>query len=275
MISDIFRYMSTEDNNAINYASSSAVLGAGEVVELETNEPHVVTATAPVYAYQVLLSYGSHPNQPLTGDPSLISIPSIGQFQFDYVLYTPPGFESNFVHVVAPNGMSLTIDGAEETVDCSNEIDGTVNGVGYCCLAQDTGEGVHVIEGDRAFGVYATGFSQFSSYGYTGGTGVQAISSGCVSGGPYLLESCGSGPPASTILQGSAFCPDGSTPTTFWSTPDITLGFANVLDLSTSVTIDAFGSFTVCLDVVCGSTTTQCCSSIDVVQRTSGAGPCP
>ena len=265
--------MATGDaSTTINYDAQSATLLPGEIVEYETNAPHVVTATSPIYAYQVLVSQGSEPNQPLTGDPAMIAIPPVEQFQFDYFLYIPGTFSNNFINVMSPNGMALTIDGTPQTIDCTNEIAGTIDGLDYCCQGVSINEGVHVIEGTQAFGLYATGFDQYASYGYTGGTGVQAISSGCDSGGPYLAMACEA--PVVASLGGSASCPDGSTPLTFWSTPDITLGFDDVTYLSTNIFVNVFGSFSICLEVLCGSEVTQCCSSIDVVQMTPDGNAC-
>lgn len=264
--------MGTEDGTTINYAGVSTSFDAGFVLEYESNEPHVVSASGPIYAYQVLISANSEPNPPLSGDPAIFAIPPVEQYQFDYVLYTPNTFANNFIHVMAPAGMDLTVDGTTQTIDCSNNVAGTIDGVAYCCLPLEIEAGVHEVEGSEAFGVYSTGFDDFASYAYTGGTGVQAISSGCSTGGPYRVASCIT--PATLDLQASASCPDGSNPLTFWSTPEILLEFDVVTDPSATVSVEAFGSFTVCLDVVCGGSTTQCCSSIDVMQITSDGSPC-
>ena len=269
---DIFRYMATEGNVSIEYAGNNDVLGEGEVVEYSSNEPHVVTASGPIYAWQIFVSYSSGPNAPVTGDPSIVQIPPVEQFQFEYTVYTPGTFSNNFFHTMAPNGMTLTIDGASQTVDCTDDVAGTIDGINYCCQAIAVDQGVHEVVGSQAFGIYATGFDDFSSFGYSGGTGVQAISSGCVSGGPYMASACET--PVRTRMNGAVECSDGSTPLVFWSTPDITLGFENVSDLTTTVTVNAFGSFVVCLDVICGESIQQCCSTIDVMQMGADGSSC-
>lgn len=265
--------MATEDGTSIEYAGVSTNFDSGKLLEFESNEPHVVTASGPIYAYQVLVSAFSGPNQARTGDPALFAIPAVEQYQFSYVLYTPDTFPNNFIHVTAPDGMTLTIDGESQSVACGGDVAGTIDGTDYCCLPLEIDQGVHEITGSDAFGVYSTGFDEFASYGYTGGVGLQSISSGCTSGGPYRIASCAV--PASTTLSASASCPDGSSPSTFWSTPDIVPLFEDVNDLSTTVTSDAFGVFTVCLDVVCGSASTQCCSSIDTMQMSNDGTECP
>eukprot|EP00977_Amphora_coffeiformis_P008080 scaffold1808_cov158-Amphora_coffeaeformis.AAC.4 len=270
---DIFRYLATEDGTTVNYLDNTVSLSAGGFAEFETNEKHVISASSPIYVYQVLLSSGSSPNAPMIGDPALIAIPPVEQYQFDYVFYTPPTFANNFVNVMSPNGMSLTIDGAAETVDCTGDIAGTIDLVDYCCEAYEVQQGVHSIEGSEPFGIYATGFDQFASYGYTGGTGLQGISSACANGGPYRVTSCTT--PVTATLNGSASCDSNATPLLFWSTPDAPVEIEDVTDPSTTVSVDAFGSFVVCLDIICGGTTTQCCSSINVMQIASDGGACP
>lgn len=271
---DIFRYLATEGGTTVNYADNTAALNAGGFVEFETNVPHLVTASGPIYAYQVLISQRSSPNTPMTGDPAMIAIPPVEQYQFDYVFYTPPTFTTNFVNVMAPNGVSLTIDGtAQADIDCTGNLAGTIGGVEYCCEGYEVEQGVHTIEGSEPFGIYATGFAPFSSYGYTGGTGLQSIASGCASGGPYRVTSCTT--PVTATLNGSASCDNGATPLVFWSTPDVTVAFEDVTDPVTTVSVEAFGSFVICLDVVCDGITTQCCSSINIMEMTSEGGACP
>jgi hypothetical protein len=265
--------MSTGASTAINYAGLSADLDAGEFVEYESNEPHVVRASGPIYSNQILVSQGSDPNPPIGGDPSIIALPPIQQYQFEYLFYTPGTFENNFFHVMVPDGIVLTLDGTIlDTIDCMDGSSaGSVNEVTYCCQVFDATEGVHELEGDKAFGMYVTGFNNFASYGYAGGLGLEPLASGCGSGGPYRLASCGSG---STSLAGRATCNDGSLPNTFWSTPDFPVRFEDVTSLTSTAIVDFDGSFTVCLDVLCGSTSTQCCSTILKVAQQGDGSSC-
>ena len=64
---------------------------------------------------------------------------------------------------------------------------GTLGGTNYCCSNKRVTDGVHRIMGDVQFGLIATVFSIYASYGYVAGLGLQTLNAGCVTGGFYHL----------------------------------------------------------------------------------------
>lgn len=261
--------MAIADDTTLTFSNGlqpAITLNKGEYVEFATNQPHVVMSSYPFYANQILLSEKSGPIRPETGDPSLFGIASIEQYQSDYVFVTPAGsYSYNFVHVAAPDGSSVTIDDiAQQTVSCSENAAGSVDGVSYCCERFAVGEGPHTIAGDMNFGVTLSGFSDGVSYAYSGGFGQTAMNSGCVTGGPYIVLSCTL--PVMVDLQVSPSCLDDSQPSVSLENIDSEVSLSDLNSPDSVATVAGFGTFNVCFKTSCGAVTKKCCTSIRVSQ---------
>jgi len=189
----------------------------GDFVEITTATPHVVTSDKPIYGYQYLISELSGSPAAGTGDPSMLDIPPVDQFQFRYIFLTPNTFAFDFINVVAPVGTTITLDGSPLAVPC-NPV-GSIGGTSYCCLGAPVTDGIHAISGDNKFGLSVSGFDSFASYGYIGGVGLQPINAGCATGGPYQQQLCGNGP-LMVQMSGTPSCSDQSSPTVLWSSVD-------------------------------------------------------
>ncbi len=101
----------------------------------------------------------------VTGDPSMILAVPSQRLRESYVLMTPLDYTENHITVYRPIGVSVILDGA--ILDASLFAPFGPGGWERAWVA--VGEGVHVIEGDAAFGVTAYGWSSAVSYGYPGG----------------------------------------------------------------------------------------------------------
>lgn len=271
---DHFRYVATEPNTTVTTSPNvggGVLVNAGDFVQLTTDLPHVVAADKPIYGYQYLVSQDSGSPPAGTGDPSMLDMPPVDQFQFSYIFLTPTTYAFDFINVVAPVGTTFTMDGAPIAPACP--VVGSVGGIDYCCFGRAVADGVHTISASQRFGLSVTGFDSFASYAYIGGVGLQPINAGCDTGGPYQTESCDL--PFQLPLDGDFSCSDGSTPTVAWSSdPQVTLDDPAALD--PAATVAAYGTFQICAVVSCpGGTPTQCCSTITLSQQTVGCNEPP
>ena len=265
---DIFRYVATEDSTTITTSPNvgGGTINEGQFLEITTDIPHIVTGDKPFSGHQVLVSQNSGSPQAGTGDPALLGIPPVEQFQFNYLFLTPNTYAFDFINVVAPVGTTITLDGTELTDTCRSV--GFIGGTEYCCFGKQVVDGVHSISGDQQFGLSVTGFDSFASYGYIGGVGLQPLNAGCDTGGPYLAEECDA--PFDLQLDGTPSCSDGSDPTVLWSSDDgVTFDDATIAN--PLATVPEFGTFEVCMEVTCeGADPVTCCSTITLNEQTVG-----
>lgn len=166
---DLFRYVATADNTIVTLSGSTTsiqtVLNRGQFYELQTNDPHTVTADHPLYVFQYLISELSGNPVPLTGDPSLINVTPLSLYQSGYSFLTPTSFQFDFINIAAPVGTSFSLDGVALVPFTCTSV-GFVGTIEYCCGLVPVPDGVHHIVADKPFGLTVTGFDQYASYGY-------------------------------------------------------------------------------------------------------------
>jgi hypothetical protein len=170
---DVFRFIGLRNGTSITTspAVGSGAIDAGDFLEIITDKPHILTASEPVVGYQYLTSsnspYGTNPS-PVTGDPALLDVVPVEQFQSSYFVSVPSLFwENHFLNVTAPVGTNLELDGTPVTLPC--ETAGIVNEVEYCCARVEVDAGAHRITADRSFGLNVSGFVYDGSYAYVAG----------------------------------------------------------------------------------------------------------
>jgi hypothetical protein len=270
---DIFRYIATEDNTVITTSPNvgGGILNKGDWIEITTNKPHVVSSNnKPFYGYQYLISQGSGSPTAGTGDPSLLAMPPVDQFQFAYLFLVPNTFAFDFINVVAPLGTAFTLDGTAVSPPCHPA--GTLDGTSYCTFALRVADGVHNISANNRFGLSISGFDNFASYAYLGGVGLQPLNAGCNTGGPYQVTTCSL---SGIQLTGDATCSDGSTPTNIeWSSSDGVI-FSDPNISNPTATVPGYGTFNICLTVSCGDKTVRCCSQLTVNEPAGGCNTPP
>jgi len=159
-------------------AGAPASIDAGETVAFVTEAAFTVHATDETQAFavsQFLLS-NQYFNEPLgrPGDPTMILLPAVAQFQDNYVFLMPQGYRGNFVTVVRPQGVPMTLDGGAAPGAFAPL--GNLDGTDYEYAHVQLEPGNHTIEADEPFGIIVAGHATDVSYGYTGGSGVGVIS---------------------------------------------------------------------------------------------------
>jgi hypothetical protein len=260
---DVFRYVAIEDGTVITTSPNvgSWTLNKGQHAEIMTRTPHIVNANKPFYGFQYLVSQNSGTPVPAgIGDPSLMAMPVIEQFQFRYNYIIPSSFPNNFINVVSPVGGKIKLDGAIITPNWN--IVGAVNNVVYQVATISTSPGVHDISSDKKFGLVVAGVGPVASYGYMGGSGLQPINAGCVSGGPYQVLSCNASS-MSVQLTGKPTCTDGSMPTAIeWVAEDPNVKFSDPAIANPIATVPGPGVYVITLKVNCNGNITTCSTEI-------------
>ncbi len=178
-----YRITGSFDGTPLSYspappAGAPTTINAGQTVRFQTNLAFTVTSgdeTKPFAITQFLLS-----NQVISafgqpGDPAMISLPAVAQFQTNYVFLVPQGYQVNYVTVVRQAGTEVSRDGV--SVAAANWMPlGTLGGVGYEYVSLEVPPGSHSIESAEPSGIISVGYDQDVSYGYPGGSGLKIIS---------------------------------------------------------------------------------------------------
>ncbi len=265
---DVFRYVATEDNTVITTSPNvggGVLVKKGDFLEITTSTPHVVSGNKSFYGFQYIVSQNSGTPVAGIGDPALMAMPVIDQFQYRYSYVVPSSFPSNFINVVAPAGTKLNLDGV---IISPNWITaGTVNGVLYKAATIATSAGVHNISADKKMGLVTTGFGSVASYGYMGGSGLQPINAGCISGGPYQALTCGN-KSVGVKLNASPTCSDGSAPAKIlWTSDKGNVVFSDSSIANPVATVSGPGIYYITLSVTCSDGNTTTCSTEIIVRE--------
>jgi hypothetical protein len=88
------------------------------------------------------------------------------QFRTSYLFHAPVNYTSSYVNIIAPDGASVTLDGAAVTSWA------TVGSTGYSISRVKfgtTGDGNHRVEADSKVGITVYGYGSYTSYWYPGG----------------------------------------------------------------------------------------------------------
>ena len=199
---DVWRIMASVDGTVIRLNPSvpgvdGITLNRGEFTEFESTRNHYIAASHPVSVAQFMVgsSYPGSANgcdrNPIFGDSSGCAIPGTcdsgsgigdpaflmnvprGQFREDYIVLTPTGYEQDFLTIVAPEGASVTIDGAAVPGGGSETL--SVESTLYRVYRAPVAPGVHRVEADVPVGLYAYGYDCDVSYAYPGGLNLDTL----------------------------------------------------------------------------------------------------
>jgi len=152
-------------------------LNKGSFVEFQTKTSFVVEADGPILVghYMIGSNYPGFEAVCTAGTPSGIGDPALTlvvpeeQYLSDYVVLTPPGYAENYINVVGPQGVSVTIDG--QAVEGWQPVGDTGRVVAQVPVA----EGVHTIQASQPVGLTAYGYDCDVSYAYPGGLQLQTL----------------------------------------------------------------------------------------------------
>lgn len=178
---DMFRIMGGEDNVFVTTTPpvpgyEAFTLNRGQVVQVLSKTSFVIEGTGRLQVGHYMIG-SNYPGSSWTcgttgtGDPALTLAVPTAQFLSAYVVLTPPGYEQDFVNVVAPMAAAVTIDGAaleQPLVELGTS--------GWGAAQVPVPDGVHTITADKAFGLTAYGYDCDVSYAYPGGLKIEAIS---------------------------------------------------------------------------------------------------
>lgn len=178
-----YRVTGSFDGTPLSYspvapAGAPATINAGQTVRFQTTQAFTVTSGDPdkpfaitqfLLSNQVISGFG----QP--GDPAMISLPAVAQFQTDYIFLVPEGYATNYVTVVRVAGADVTRDGVSVAAANWRAL-GVLDGVSYEFVSLEVPPGSHRIESPEPCGIISIGYDTDVSYGYPGGSGLQSIS---------------------------------------------------------------------------------------------------
>ncbi|RMG96288.1 MAG: hypothetical protein D6705_11630 [Deltaproteobacteria bacterium] len=147
-----------------------------ETVQLE--EPVVLRSDdpeKPIFVAQFLESQGALPgNGQGYGDPAMIVVPPVAQFERKYVFAVPDGYGGgNYVTVVTADPAGVELDGAAVTTTFAEA--GVAFERTYFYAHLPVAPGAHRIACDGGCGIRVVGYDEAVSYGYPGGAGLSII----------------------------------------------------------------------------------------------------
>ncbi len=155
---------------------NGVTLNAGQRARVQTDQSFMLTATGKIQVAQLLVSagqtgLGTNGAAATLGDASMAMIPAKTQYRPDYTIQTAAGFIGNYVSVVRPAGLAITMDGNPLNASFQPFGDGTWE-FGYV----EFSPGTHTIESVAApggtgtpFGLMVYGYGTVTAYSYPGG----------------------------------------------------------------------------------------------------------
>ena len=178
---DVWRILAAEDGTTVTLSPAQAgqstiALNAGEFHEVRSSANFKISANQPISVGQFMVgsTYAGIPDHAdcigAIGDPAFtLSVPT-AQYRSDYIVLTPPGYNENFLNIIAPQGTVPRLDGvAVDTLGSLVRIEGME------IYRLPVSEGPHFLQGTGVFGVMAYGYACDVSYAYPGGLDLEAL----------------------------------------------------------------------------------------------------
>lgn len=152
---------------------STVTLQANEWVEFMASTPFVASGSKAIQVAQYLV--GQHYSKPAAnrGDPAMTVLVPSEQYRADYIFVTPSSYNAgtngqNFVMIVRPPNLSLTLDG--------NPLDATWQAIGGKEVGIVAVEGgTHTMKASDKFGMITYGLGSYTSYAYPAGLDLKQI----------------------------------------------------------------------------------------------------
>jgi hypothetical protein len=169
---DLWRIFSGAEGNQITTIPpidnlNGIQLNYGEWVQIESEHSFQVNGTGAVMAVQYIISQEQTDER--KGDPSMILAVPTGQYRSDYTILVPEGYNEDWVTVIRPIGLEITVDG---TV-LNESFISFANGQWEMAYVQ-LNSGIHTFVANDAFGLIAYGWNQAVSYGYPAGLNLRS-----------------------------------------------------------------------------------------------------
>ncbi len=152
------------------------VLNANEFCEFGTNEGFSASADKPILIGAFMSGQFATGNEDFgnqAGDPAFFLMPPQEQFRSEYDFLTPATYALDFVTVVIPFGVPLTLDGMP--ID-PMEYDAHIIESQRAVVAHiPLDDGPHRMTAEAPFGIVVYAYDDFVSYAYTGGLNLAKI----------------------------------------------------------------------------------------------------
>ena len=164
---DIWRVISAADGNTFTTIPpiegiDGVTLNRGEWVHVEAAESFKVEGTGPLQAVQYLISQEQTDER--IGDPSMILAVPTQQYREEYNILVPMGYDADWVTVIRPAGLIISMDGSP-----LNERFEPFAGGDWERAYVPVSPGSHEFLAAEPFGLVAYGWNRAVSYGYPAG----------------------------------------------------------------------------------------------------------
>lgn len=173
---DFYRVVAAKDGTTLSTEPpisgvDGETLDAGEMLEFDLEPSVVIEGDKPISVGQFMVG-SQHSgvteecdSRPGTiGDPAfMIDVPE-SQFRSDYVIYTPSGYQQDWLNIVKPTGATVEIDGTALS-QSGDEIASS----GFEVVRKEVQPGTHKVTSSEPIGLYSYGFECDVSYAYPGG----------------------------------------------------------------------------------------------------------
>ncbi len=169
------RVLSAAAGNQITFdppVHAPITLDAGKWIEFgPVSKDFHVLGTDKLIVAQFMVGEDSHTPAVAAGDPAeSIAIPT-EQYRVEYTFLAPASYTYNYVNIVAPQGTTVTIDGA--AIDASEF--SAIGSGGFVVARHAVPGGAHDIRGSHNFGIVVYGYGSYTSYMYPGGLNLETI----------------------------------------------------------------------------------------------------
>jgi hypothetical protein len=174
---EVIRIIATGANTNVTYDPPQAgaptnIPQAGGYIEIQNNAASFeIKADQKVMVVQYMEGQEAGGG---TGDPAMTLAVPVEQFRTQYLFHAPTNYESNYVDVTAPVGVTVTLDGAPLTFAPIGATGYALSRV-YPLTAGPNNDGNHSIQSTQAFGITVYGYGQYTSYWYPGGLNLNTI----------------------------------------------------------------------------------------------------
>ena len=193
---DVYRIVGREPGTTLtmdppNSLVHNRTIGRGEIIQFEETRDFTIQASQPIALTQFMVgssypgpAFGCDrsgifpvttgcriPDSPICGgtaigDPAfLVNVPT-DQFLSDYIVLTPSQYVEDYLNIIAPSGVTVRLDGSPVTTSPQRL-------AGWDIYRVPVADGVHRVEADVAFGLYAYGYDCDVSYAYPGGLSLE------------------------------------------------------------------------------------------------------
>jgi len=157
------------DGSLTGLPGATATLDANQQVQYEISgggarADFLVTSDKPIHVNQYTVGCYHVQNGSTLGDPDMVQAIPTEQYLSHYVILVPGTWINDFLILVRKAGSTVLIDGNPPTETWS-----PVGSTGWETASVLVADGVHVLDGNMAFGVAVSGYDDFDSYSYPGG----------------------------------------------------------------------------------------------------------